>query len=112
MELTNYRGDTDISKMVNTISLALENMDSSKLSKTYVYFQIDECICYLVDDLKNRELIVELEEDDGFDFDIYHENEEEYKIIMLEVFEFLKSTAVFKKSGLTELKLILIDHVF
>ncbi|MDW5288751.1 ankyrin repeat domain-containing protein [Formosa sp. PL04] len=105
---TNDRGDTDISKMVNTISLALENMS---LSKTYVNFQIDEGICYLVDDLKNRELIVELEEDDGFDFDIYHENEQEYKTIMSEVFESLESSKTLKNKELTDLKLTFIDHV-
>ena len=107
-ETKSDRGFTDVSKMADTIILSLENMN---LNDTYKNFDIDEGICYLVDNLDNKKLVVELEEEDGFDQDVYHDDQLEYKKIMLEVFDLLKSNETFKKMGLTHLELILTDHI-
>ena len=103
----NIQTTMDIPAILNAISSALENMS---INKSYKNFQIDEGICYLVDDQGNSELLIELEEEDGYDHDLYHESLSQYDDVMLEVFNRLNSSEIFKKSELSNLTLIISRH--
>lgn len=97
----------NIPTIVNSIVSALQNM---QIGKTYKSFEVDEGICYMIDNMDNKVLLIELNEKDGYDVDVYHENFSEYKTSMMAIFEELKSCEEFKNVKLNNLEFILSDH--